>query len=347
MLNILEEIQWRLAELQASLHDENTINPAGDGVITHQEARKKVLWYLDSFSAAVAGARTHLNKVEENDEKLYTGTDKAQIRARIASRLLTEFDTLKPATQKKLHGQQHDSNESHQADVSPESNVVPIRNTANRSIKQQIVTETLEQLELLDQEIEPLREMLRGCVPENTLTITHLHHPAPTTLVKGSDTEYTIGDVATGIQEMREAFVEESTVTSEDDTVTTTLEAKKKVLWHLDQLAAHVAGAQQHIANFQADDMFSPADKDRMEEEIIEELRKKLMLEDVIKNYSYCLRRHFQHLIDDDYPVTFRDEPREIQLEKRQVIHEVLRQVEFIDRELEDFRCGLGRLAKT
>ena len=165
--------------------------------------------------------------------------------------------------------------------------------------------------------------------------------------IKGPNMEYTIADVATGIQELREAFLQEGTVTSEDDTITITLEAKKKVLWHLDQLAAHVAGAQQHIANFQADDIFTPADKDRMEEEIIEGLRKKLMLEELIKEYSYCLRRHFQHLIDDDYPVTFRDEPRKIQLEKRQVIHEVLSQVELIDRELEEFRCGLGNLATT
>jgi hypothetical protein len=109
-------------------------------------------------------------------------------------------------------------------------------------------------------------------------------------------------------------------------------------------VGAGVAGAQQHIANFQADDIFSPTDKDRMEEEIIEGLRKKLMHEDVIKNYSYCLRRHFQHLVDDDYPVVFGDDPRNIALENRQVIHEVLKQVEFIDRELEDFRCGLGKL---
>ena len=71
------------------------------------------------------------------------------------------------------------------------------------------------------------------------------------------------------------------------------------------------------------------------------------MTDDVIKHYSYCLRRHFQHLVDDDYPVVFGDDPRDIALEKRQVIHEVLRQVEFIDRELEDFRYGLGRLATT
>jgi hypothetical protein len=84
-----------------------------------------------------------------------------------------------------------------------------------------------------------------------------------------------------------------------------------------------------------------------MERQITEGLRNELMLENVIKDDSYCLRRHFQHLVDDDYPVTFSGEPREIQLEKRQVIHEVLRQVEFIDRELDDLRCGLRKLATT
>jgi hypothetical protein len=84
-----------------------------------------------------------------------------------------------------------------------------------------------------------------------------------------------------------------------------------------------------------------------MEQKILKGLKKKLMLEDLIKEYSYCLRRHFQHLVDDDYPVGFGDEPREVQLEQRQIIHEVLRQVELIDRELEDFRSGLSRLATT
>ena len=159
--------------------------------------------------------------------------------------------------------------------------------------------------------------------------------------------EYTIADVALGIREMRDAFLQEGTLTSQDDTITTKVEAKKKVLWHLDQLAANVAGAQQHIVSFQADDIFTPADKARMEREIIEGLRKKLMLEDLIKEYAYCLRWHFQHLVDGDYPVVLGDDPRDIALEKRQVIHEVLRQVEFIDRELEDFRCGLRKLATT
>lgn len=117
------------------------------------------------------------------------------------------------------------------------------------------------------------------------------------------------------------------------------------MLWHLDLLAAEVAGAEKHIANFQADAIFDQADKDRMERKILTALKKKLMLEDVIKDYSYCLRRHFQHLDDEDYPMEFGDDPREIQLERRQVIQEVVRQVELIDRELDDLRHGLCKQA--
>ena len=48
--------------------------------------------------------------------------------------------------------------------VSPRSNMVPIRNTANLDMKRQVVAETLEELELLAQELDPLREQLRGCM---------------------------------------------------------------------------------------------------------------------------------------------------------------------------------------
>jgi hypothetical protein len=58
MLDILEEMQWRLSEMHASLHDENTITSAGDGVISHQEAKKNVRWYLDSFSACGGSTRS-------------------------------------------------------------------------------------------------------------------------------------------------------------------------------------------------------------------------------------------------------------------------------------------------
>jgi hypothetical protein len=325
--------------MQASLHDKKTITSARRGVISHPEARKNVLWYLDSFSAAVAAARAHLNKVEENVDALYTTADQAEVRARIGTRLDNEFEALKRVIEQYFYCQERHIPRPHLVPVSPIDHDLTTQDTGK--LQRQVMRETLGQLEscLIRHSIryggdyEPVSLRIRLATP-------HTDNHAPTTFTKGSDMEYTIADVATCIQEMREAFLEEGTVTSEDDTVTTRAEAKKKVLWHLDEVAGDVARARQHISNFQADDIFSPADKDRMEEEIIAGLRKKLMLEEVIKDYSYCLHRHFQHLVDDNYPVTFGDEPREIQLEKRQVIHEVLRQVEFIDRELEDFRCG-------
>jgi hypothetical protein len=164
MLDILEEMQWRLCEMQASLHDENTITPAGDGVISHQEAKKNVRWYLDSFSAAVAGARAHLNKVEENEDNLYTDVDKAEIRTRIGTRLEKEFDALTPVIEKYFYCRERHFIGLDIVNVSPRGNVVPIGNTTNLDVKRQVVTETLEQLELLDQQLDPLRELLRGCM---------------------------------------------------------------------------------------------------------------------------------------------------------------------------------------
>jgi hypothetical protein len=153
----------------------------------------------------------------------------------------------------------------------------------------------------------------------------------------------TLADVQMLLQAMREALLQDGSVMQIDDTINVSVDAKKKVLWHLDLLTAEVAGAQQHITSFQGDDIFTSAEKNRMEEDVIKGLKEKLMLEDLIKDYSYCLRRHFQHLEDEDYPVRYGDNPREVQLEKRDVVREVLTQVELIDSELEDLRCGLCR----
>jgi hypothetical protein len=164
MLDILEEMQWRLCEMLGSLHDENTITPAGDGVIGHLETKKIVRWYLDSFSAAVAAARVHLKKVEENEDKLYTEVDKAEIRTRIGARLEKEFDALTPVIEKYFYCRECHFIGLDIVNVRPRSNVVPIRNTANLDVKRQVVAESLEQLELLAQELDPLREQLRGCM---------------------------------------------------------------------------------------------------------------------------------------------------------------------------------------
>jgi hypothetical protein len=159
--------------------------------------------------------------------------------------------------------------------------------------------------------------------------------------------ENTISDVAMYLQSLRETLVQDGSVNLIDDATITRVEAKKKVLWHLDVLAGELAAAEKHIAMFQNDDIFSPAEKERMENEILEGLKKKLGLEEVIKDYSYCLRRHFQHLVDDDYPVVFGDDPREVKLERRQVINETLTQLELIDRDLGELLSGLCSTAMS
>jgi hypothetical protein len=145
--------------------------------------------------------------------------------------------------------------------------------------------------------------------------------------------ENAISDVADYLQSLRERLLQDGEINLIDDTTITRLEAKKKVLWHVDLLAAELAAAEKHIALFQNDTIFSQAEKDRMENGILEGLKEKLRLEEEIKDYSYCLRRHFQHLIDEDYPVVFGEDSRDVKLGRRQVIHETLTHLELIARD--------------
>jgi hypothetical protein len=112
----------------------------------------------------VAAARVHLKKVEENEDKLYTEVDKAEIRTRIGARLEKEFDGLTPVIEKYFYCRERHFIGLDIVNVSQRSNVVPIRNTAKLDVKRQVVAETLEQLELLAQVLDPLREQLRGCM---------------------------------------------------------------------------------------------------------------------------------------------------------------------------------------
>jgi hypothetical protein len=166
MLDVLDEMQWRLAEMQASLHDRNTITPARRGVISHPEARKNVLWYLDSFSAAVAAARAHLNKVEENEDNLYTTADQAEIRARIGTRMDNEFEALKRVIEKYFYCQERHLPRPHLVPVSPIDHELATEDTGK--LQRQVMRETLGQLELLDQALDPLRKGLRASIAKNT-----------------------------------------------------------------------------------------------------------------------------------------------------------------------------------
>ena len=166
MLDVLNETQWRLAEMHASLHDRNTIAPARRGVISHPEARKDVLWYLDSFSAAVAAARAHLTKVEENEDNLYSPVDQAEIRARIGTRLDNELEALKRVIEQYFYCQERHLPRPHLVPVRPIDHDLTTADTGQ--LQRQVTRETLGQLELLDQALDPLRRGLRAYIAKNT-----------------------------------------------------------------------------------------------------------------------------------------------------------------------------------
>jgi hypothetical protein len=75
------------------------------------------------------------------------------------------------------------------------------------------------------------------------------------------------------IQKMRDALLKEGSVLPDEESIITSLDAKKKVLWYLDLLAAAVAGAHRHLSNMEHDDIFSATEKEGMQKQIIERLR--------------------------------------------------------------------------
>ncbi len=164
MLDILNEMQWRLAEMQTSLHENHTVHPNRASYISQPKAKKHVRWYLDSFSAAVAGARVHLRKIEEDEDNLYTAADKAEIRTRIGTRLEKEFNALAPVVQRDFNCQEGHILDLGSADVRPRDHEAPVAAIEHLEVQRQVDEETWAQLKLLDQALHPLREMLRDCM---------------------------------------------------------------------------------------------------------------------------------------------------------------------------------------
>ncbi len=159
---------------------------------------------------------------------------------------------------------------------------------------------------------------------------------------KGLDYTFTIVDIHGRLQQLRSELLLNGSVVPWKGTEITSAEAKKKVLWYLDRLTAYVAGAEQHIKNFHSDDIFSPHEKQSMEQRILKRLRKKLgMLKPVMRKYSHILRRPFPHLGLLDDSVLYTTETTDTLLEMRRVAQEVINQLELIDSDLDDLRAGL------
>lgn len=118
--------------------------------------------------------------------------------------------------------------------------------------------------------------------------------------------------------------------------------AKKEVLWHLDVLAAMLAGAHRHISNFLHDEIFNEVEKDDMQTKVVDQLRKDLrqLLPPVIKDYFYCLGKHLE---DDPKLKSWFLGPQTGLTEeldkKREEAEETFTQLELLDRGVE-FICG-------
>lgn len=156
MRNILDDLQSRLAEVIESLHAEGTVNPREGNCVSHPKAKKNILWFLDSFAGAVAGARLHLGRVEADND--YTESDKAEVRARITKRLEWVFSGLTPVIDDYFNCQQNHFVGPETLDHEPAGDDMEFR--------RRIVTETLEELRLLEKALGPLREELRGCIAQ-------------------------------------------------------------------------------------------------------------------------------------------------------------------------------------
>jgi hypothetical protein len=144
------------------------------------------------------------------------------------------------------------------------------------------------------------------------------------------------------VSSMRQSLLEEGTVYPVDrEGPISGYEAKKKVLWYLDILAAILAGAHRHIRNFMHDDIFSEGEKEDMQAKVIDKLRTDLvrLLPPILKDYFYCLGNHFDDLTSH-LPVSASHTCLTENLEKkREVVKDIFTQLQLLDREV-DFICG-------
>ena len=153
--------------------------------------------------------------------------------------------------------------------------------------------------------------------------------------------------IQTFVQRMREALIKEGSV-KPGERVITRIEAKKNVIWILDLLAAAITGAHQHMISVQHDDIFNKKEKGEMTEKIVRRFEKELgILPPLIKDYFYCLGKHFEDLDADIPRLPFNAGTREKLSEQGHIVEETLAQLELLDREMYfiffDYFCDLKR----
>ena len=93
MIDDIEELQARLQGMREALLQEDVYpEEEDDYLVTSPEATKKVLWYLDLFASAVAGAHQHISNMMRDD--IYSESEKDELKKTIAKRLENELGVL-------------------------------------------------------------------------------------------------------------------------------------------------------------------------------------------------------------------------------------------------------------
>jgi uncharacterized protein YhaN len=108
------------------------------------------------------GARLHLTKVVEDDS--YTEADALVVCARIWNRLEPEFETLQEDIQTCREFQKRELKAFTAIEAKPTAEKTTQEPAPAQGTRQQIVKETLAQLQLLEQEIYELRVDLPRCI---------------------------------------------------------------------------------------------------------------------------------------------------------------------------------------
>ena len=138
-------------------------------------------------------------------------------------------------------------------------------------------------------------------------------------------------DAQLRIREMREALLLEGMIA--EMPAVTTMEAKKRVLKHLDSFVAALAGAHACIRLWEQDTIFSESETSEMIKAAIKQLEKEMNIVPAIKDYFYCLGKHFE----EPYGIEGRAGrfTTEELMEKRQIVRETLGQLEQLEREVD------------
>ena len=102
-----------------------------------------------------------------------------------------------------------------------------------------------------------------------------------------------LSEMQNRIHTMRDGVLKEGSVMPEENYITASLDAKKKILWYLDLLAAAVVGAHWHMSAIEHDDFLSATDKEEIQQQIVKRLRQDLgWLPGTIRNLEYCVDEH-------------------------------------------------------